>query len=236
MASDWIKFEHVTPDKSEVIRISVILKIDQDAVTGKLLRIWIWADQNSIGGNDVAVTESFLDRLTHRKGFASAMRDVGWLTGEDGLLSFPRFERHNGTTAKARADTNRRVAALRIRNANVTENPLQNPLPEKRRVEKNGKEIDPAGLSQSALCSLDQAIAYAPTVKMTAEQAEHWWHVRNAAGWTKGSTGGGAPRKITSWQSDMASAVSWVGESQAKSKNAPNGQDVIQRTNHEWEK
>lgn len=51
---------------------------------------------------------------------------------------------------------------------------------------------------------------------MTPEQAEHWWHTRNASGWTKGTQGGGAGRKITSWQSDMSASVSWVSESLAK--------------------
>jgi hypothetical protein len=58
---------------------------------------------------------------------------------------------------------------------------------------------------------------------MTREQAEHWWHTRNAAGWTKGSSGGGNPRKITSWQSDMATSTSWVGESADKAKHGANG-------------
>lgn len=113
------------------------LKIDPDSVVGKLIRVWVWADQNSVDGNEISVTDSFLDRLAHRKGFAKAMRSAGWLTGKDGGLIFPAFERHNGTTAKARAETNRRVANHRKRNGNVTEKALQKPLPEKRREEKN---------------------------------------------------------------------------------------------------
>lgn len=66
------------------------------------------------------------------------------------------------------------------------------------------------------LCTLEQAKAYAPTCKLTPEQAEHWWHTRNSSGWTKGSANGGSPRKITSWQSDMATSVSWIAESMAK--------------------
>lgn len=70
------------------------------------------------------------------------------------------------------------------------------------------------------LCTLEQAKTYAPNCKMTATQAEHWWHTRNASGWTKGSTGGGTARRITSWQSDMATSLSWVGESLEKTKHA----------------
>jgi len=137
MAGDWIKFEHTTPDKPEVVGIAARLKMEQDSVVGKLARIWIWADQNSVDGNAMGVTEAFLDRLTGKRGFAAAMRKVGWLLGEDGALSFPGFLRHNGASAKARADSNRRVANHRQRNADVTGKALQKPLPEKRREEKN---------------------------------------------------------------------------------------------------
>lgn len=144
MAGDWIKFDVTTPDKPEVVKMAAVLGVDQDAVVGKLLRVWVWADQNSItsngGCNGVTVTSAFLDRLTFCPGFTAAMRSVGWLVGEDGDLSLPNFERHNGKTAKERAVTNRRVAKSRSgkgsRNGegvtDVTAAPLQKPLPEKR--------------------------------------------------------------------------------------------------------
>ena len=80
----------------------------------------------------------------------------------------------------------------------------------------------PQEKSIKPLCTLKQAIDYAPICKMTKEQAEHWWHARNANGWVKG-TSGGHPIKIGSWQSDMSNSVSWVGESAEKAKHAVNG-------------
>lgn len=47
VAGDWIKVEHATPDKPEVVLMSSILKIDQDAVTGKLLRVWTLAESSA---------------------------------------------------------------------------------------------------------------------------------------------------------------------------------------------
>ena len=38
MAGDWIKVEHTTPDKPEVVKLADMIGIDQDAVVGKLLR------------------------------------------------------------------------------------------------------------------------------------------------------------------------------------------------------
>ncbi len=139
--SAWIKVEHTTPDKPEVIKMAAMLRIDPDAVTGKLIRVWIWADANTVDGSAVPATMAFIDRHTHCKRFAAAMRDVGWLTGEDGALHFPEFDRHNGNSAKARAETARRVANHRKSNTvtvtHVTPNALQKPLPEKEKEKES---------------------------------------------------------------------------------------------------
>lgn len=134
MAGDWIKCEACTPDKPEVFGIAAALNIDPDAVLGKLMRIWIWADQQTISGNAPSVTSALLDRIAGVTGFAEAMRKEGWLVGGDSAgrgAEFPNFDRHNGQTAKQRALTSKRVK--RFRNApSVT-----SALPEKRREEKN---------------------------------------------------------------------------------------------------
>jgi len=133
MAGDWIKIEQTTPDKPEIIRMAELLKLDSDSVVGKLVRIWVWADLNSVDGNAITVTEAFLDKLTHKRGFAAAMRVVGWLAGDEGALNFPGFERHNGKSAKARAGTKNRVEKHRKSNGGS----VTKALPEKSRVEKN---------------------------------------------------------------------------------------------------
>lgn len=126
MAGDWIKVEVTTPDKPEVIQIAATLGIDQDTVVGKLLRVWIWADQQTVNGNAVSVTKAFLDRITAIAGFADAMQKAGWLAFHDSLLLFPNFDRHNGKTAKKRALIAARVRKLREnRNADVTPPELQ---------------------------------------------------------------------------------------------------------------
>ena len=140
MAGDWIKIEITTPDKPEVIAIASALRMDQDAVVGKLVRLWGWADLNSIDGNSLSITEAFIDRISQKKGFAQALRKVGWLEGKDGEISFPDFSRHNGKTAKQRGETNRRVSKHRAKgNASTVTNEtppslvntFQKPLPEK---------------------------------------------------------------------------------------------------------
>ncbi|MAS93951.1 MAG: hypothetical protein CMO55_12220 [Verrucomicrobiales bacterium] len=115
MAGDWIKIEHSTPDKPEVDHLANILRIEHDAVVGKLLRLWIWADQQTVDGESLLITDSFVDRLTFCPGFATALRRVGWLKGRDGRLSLPHFDRHNGQSAKQRAQTAKRVARCRAK-------------------------------------------------------------------------------------------------------------------------
>src|SRR5690606_9350480 len=46
-------------------------------------------------------------------GFCASLRAVGWLEGEAGNLTLPRFTEHNGKTAKARADAAMRQARSR---------------------------------------------------------------------------------------------------------------------------
>lgn len=133
MAADWIKVENTTPEKPEIKNMARELGISKEAVCGHLLRVWIWADQQSIDGNAISVTASDIDDVARMPGMASALRNVRWLEGEDGAMSFPKFTRHNTEPAKKRALAKDRQQTFRERsgNANVT----QSSLPEKRREE-----------------------------------------------------------------------------------------------------
>jgi hypothetical protein len=172
------------------------------------------------------------------------MRTVGWLSGRDGNLTFPGYENHNGETAKRRASETKRKQKQREQRENC---PAQNgtnvpesPGPEKRREEKRrdkekkravpaqptpppanewSEPLDPS--ESRPLVPLAAAISHGSFLQLTEEEVTHWWHIRNAAGWTRGTEGGGHPRKITSWQSDLKSSTSWIRESIAKAKNQP---------------
>jgi hypothetical protein len=131
MAGDWIKTEHTLPDKPEVDRLAGILGIDHDAVVGKLIRFWIWGDQQSVSGDALSVTETFIDRVVSCAGFAKALQEVGWLQSRKSGFLIPNFDRHNGKSAKARALTKSRMQRSRD-DVSVTKS-----SPEKRREEKN---------------------------------------------------------------------------------------------------
>lgn len=138
MAGDWIKIEHALADKPEVFIMAEVLKIDPDAVVGKLVRFWAWCDQQTVDGNSLGISDAFIDRLTHQPGFSDALRKVDWLQARSGSLVVPRFDRHNGQTAKARAESARRMAQSREnkRCGDVAEKAQPKPQPEKRREDK----------------------------------------------------------------------------------------------------
>ncbi|WP_373854911.1 DNA replication domain protein [Klebsiella variicola] len=137
MASSWIKVEVITPDKLEIFQIAEILNIDPDAVLGKLVRIWAWADQQTVDGNAGSVTKGVLDRIAFITGFADALIAVGWLAYDGNKLILPNFERHNGESSKKRTLTNRRVAAHRKNETQkVTLAALQKALPEEEEEEE----------------------------------------------------------------------------------------------------
>ena len=87
-------------------------------------------------------------------------------------------------------------------------------------IEKMDAGAPPPALSLSTssmsptapLCSLEEAIAHAPMCRLSADAAMIWWHTRNSTGWFKATAGGGAPKRVVSWQSDMASARDWAEE------------------------
>ena len=144
MAGDWIKVQTCTPDKPEVHLIAEHLAIDPDAVTGKLIRIWCWADQQTADGNADSVTKSLLDRVSGVTGFANALISVGWLMQTDTGFCFPNFDRHNGNSAKTRAASAKRVEKHRktagsdvtVMKRKCNADSVTTALPEKRREEK----------------------------------------------------------------------------------------------------
>lgn len=137
----WLKFDTSTPEKPEVFSITVAMGWDDpDLTVGKLLKVWRWFDQHTDGGNACGVTLALLDRVIGVTGFAQAMANVGWLVVTDTGLALPNFDRHNGETAKTRAQTAKRVAKSKSNakgNAQVTQAPLPSALPREEKRKSN---------------------------------------------------------------------------------------------------
>lgn len=161
MAGDWIKFEVSTPEKQEVLAITVAMGWDDpDLTVGKLLRVWRWFDQHTVDGNGHGVSAALLDRIAGVTGFASAMEKVGWLSVTKDGIELSNFGRHNGETAKSRALTAKRVAKHKANaEANATGNDKGNaanvtgelPREEKRREEEKDTSGKPARAEAKAI-------------------------------------------------------------------------------------
>lgn len=132
MAGDWLKVEICTPDKPEIFSIAAELDLDPDVVFARLFRFWVWADQQT-ECNAFVTQVCAVDHVVGVKGFADALQKVGWLVPTKQGFELPNFNRHNGKTAKKRAQTLKRVK--RNRNADG----VTKALPEKRREEKKSK-------------------------------------------------------------------------------------------------
>lgn len=213
MAGDWIKMQKSLPRDPRVVRISSALKADRLRIVGGLLSAWCLFDEQTEDGMLPGYTPELMDEIVGFPGLALAMSSVNWLEIGDGFLAVPRFDEHNGQSAKRRAQDSLRKTSSRKADKCPHEKRTKSG-PEKRREEIKEREIGAVGL-----CTLDQAKSYAGMVKLTESEAEHWWNTRNASGWTKGGAGGAQRTKITSWQSDMASSASWAKEGASKRSN-----------------
>ncbi len=151
MAGDWIKMRCNLLDDPAVLAISAAVGLDEYAVTGRLLKLWSWADQQTTDGNARGVTNVtarvWLDRYLSCPGLADALVAVGWLEIDESGMRIPNFDRHNGKSGKQRAVTSKRVKKHReqcnaetvtqIVTSDVTPT-VTKPLPEKRRVLQEG--------------------------------------------------------------------------------------------------
>lgn len=113
MAGEWLKMRHDLADDPAVIRLADVVQLEEDAVIGKLFRLWSWADRHTHDGHADGVGLRWVDRLARCEGFGAALVRVGWLVETGEGLSFPRFDRHCSDTAKSRALDAKRKAAGR---------------------------------------------------------------------------------------------------------------------------
>jgi hypothetical protein len=153
MAGDWIKMRTNLDRDPAVVRISSGLKTDRFAVVGRLHTIWAWANEHLVDGQDVPIDSAFLDALVECPGFAEQMRRVGWLSGRDGSIDFPGFERHNGASAKARAmDSDRKKRVRKMSGSQPDENRTRE---EKRREEEGKQHARAAGAADETPTEAD---------------------------------------------------------------------------------
>jgi len=140
MAGDWIKIQHSTPDKPEVLEMARLLNMDRDTVVGKLVVVWTWFDLQSVDGTAPVTLRALLDRYVGHYGFCDAMENVGWLETTTEQLALPNYGYHLGDNAKKRAQSACRQAVFRNLPRNANSNADSVTREEKRREEKRSKK------------------------------------------------------------------------------------------------
>jgi hypothetical protein len=108
VAGDWIKMRADLQSHPKVVRISSALGADRLRVIGGLHAVWCLFDMHSTDGRLEGYTAQALDDLIGFGGFSKALAAVGWLEIHADCLCTPRFEEHNGQSAKRRAQETER--------------------------------------------------------------------------------------------------------------------------------
>lgn len=113
MAGDWIKMRADLFTHPKVFRIAEILGKDELYTVGALFCFWAWADKHCVDGLVDGASSRLIDRATRVDGLSDALVAVGWLEIDNAGAHIPRFEEHNGDTAKERSLKNQRQARWR---------------------------------------------------------------------------------------------------------------------------
>lgn len=120
MAGDWIKMRGNLWDDPRVAKIVDMTDSSEAAVVGALYWLWATADQHTEDGIMQGLTLRAIDRKTGVPGFAQALCAIEWLADHPEGVRIVDFEKHNGSSAKKRCQTAKRVANFAAANAKPT--------------------------------------------------------------------------------------------------------------------
>jgi hypothetical protein len=154
MAGEWIKMRTNLWDDPRVSQLCDLTDATEATVVGALYWLWAAADEHTESGHMPGLSISGIDRKTGIKGIGAALVAIRWIEDTEGGITINRFSEHNGTSAKNRVQTAKRVANKRS-NAHVT--PESNnsgnttvtgalPREEKRREELTSNPTTPDGV------------------------------------------------------------------------------------------
>lgn len=112
MAGDWLEVEFRLRTRSQTLRMARTLALQPLDIVGRLVGIWVWAQELSEDGTLLGDL-SDVDDVTGTPGFGAAMADVGWLEVDGAQLVFTKWDEHNSNGAKKRLMARRRMAKSR---------------------------------------------------------------------------------------------------------------------------
>lgn len=121
----WIKVETTLPNKPIVLKLRRILQKSRSEIVGMLVQLLCWADGATNDGSLADMLPEDLDYIVNCPGFGQALIDAGWMSASEDGMTFVNWDKHNGQSAKRRADIGRNVEAHRAKkqcNQNVITN------------------------------------------------------------------------------------------------------------------
>lgn len=146
MAGEWIKVRTNLWDDPRIGQLCELTDRGEATVIGGLYWLWATADEHSADGLLNGMTTRTIDRKTGVTGLGAALVSIGWLTENADGVTVARFDEHNGTSAKQRAQTAKRVATHKG-NAKVTQPALPesddtvtDALPREEKIREEKKE------------------------------------------------------------------------------------------------
>lgn len=106
MAGDWVKWVKGLSKRREVIVLARKLGMSRREAACACMEMWEWADDETANGHILGATGEDIDLQLGLPGFALALQspEVGWLRVNSQGITFPRWDRHNGESAKRRAN------------------------------------------------------------------------------------------------------------------------------------
>ena len=135
MAGDWIKMRADLMTHPKVVRIASALRADKLRVIGGLFAVWCLFDTHSEDGRLDGYTAEAIDDEVRCDGISAAMEAVDWLEIGPDYVATPRFDSHNGRSAKRRAQETERKR--NERNTSAPDADKKRSREEKRREEVN---------------------------------------------------------------------------------------------------
>lgn len=173
MAGDWIKLRTALPDDGR-LRI-VAKKCHASSVTtlGALVTLWCLADAHAAeDGTLLGYDAAAIDEKVNLLGFCAALPS-DWIDLSGEWVKLPEYQEHNGSTAKARAQTTKRKRKERtvtsVTDKSRSDRDVSVTREEKRREEKKTPADD--GLFDSFWRAYPRKVAKQDAAKAFAKLA-----------------------------------------------------------------
>lgn len=156
--SNWIKVLNTLPRSRAVFSLMRGMRCKRHAAIGLAVDWFCWLDENSTGG-ETGMTDEEVDEVLGAKGAAKSLAEIGWIEHDEaGFVVAVDFYKHNGISAKRRAETARRVTKCKAKgNAKSVTKVTFGALTDKIREEKSNTEFEHS--SHSSLPCTEEARA-----------------------------------------------------------------------------